>query len=136
MMLFFCRGRESNERKFRNARHGSEIAERPHHRFPANSARIRFAGKMNLFNDAIGFQQQPILRAAKFDHRTIVPGSNHDPRITIKPGKNLCEQFVFTEFAQRPRHCCKVLGKASARRVMALKMACIVIETNNDPLHS
>jgi len=72
----------------------------------------------------------------KFHHRAIVPGSNYDPRITIKPGENLREQFVFTEFAHRPRHGCKVSGKASAMRVMALKMACIVIETNNDPLHS
>src|SRR5207237_10327010 len=71
-----------------------------------------------------------------FHHRAIVPGSHYDPRITIKPGENLCEQFVFAEFAQRPCHGCNISGKASARRVMALKMACIVIENNNDPPHS
>src|SRR5205814_8702521 len=80
--------------------------------------------------------QQPRFCPAELHHRAIIAGSSNDLRILLQLRKNLGEEPIFAEFPQRPHHGCNVPGKASARRVIALKIACIVMETSSDPLHS
>ena len=89
---------------------------------------------MDMLDDTIRFQQKQILCAAKANNGTVIARTGNDATIAVKLGQDFLEKLVFAELTQS--HHWTMSGNASAVRVSALKMACIVIETSNDPLHS
>src|SRR5437588_4499440 len=69
---------QGNESKLRNGGGGREIAQWPHHRFPADKNGISRRREMNFFNHAIGFQDKKILPARRFDHGAIIARTSNN----------------------------------------------------------
>lgn len=90
---------------------------------------------MNSFNQTIRFQDVEHSAFPGIDERAIVASTkNHAPtRAQIR--QELFEQPVLTDISQF-HGCWTSSGKASAVNVIALKSACIVMETRIEPLHS
>src|SRR5205814_3804795 len=132
--LSFPFDRQCDEGKFWDAGHCGEAAQRSHHCLPTDSAAVRIRPEMDIFHDTVRFQQKQILRRPKTNDGTIIARAGNDTRVGLEVRQNFCEQLVFAELIQS--HYSTISGNARAVSVSALKIACIVIETSNDPLHS
>src|SRR3984893_9258299 len=62
--LRLLRSNESDQGKVRDGRCCREIAERTHHRFPANVARVCGCQEMHACDNAIGFEHKKIAASA------------------------------------------------------------------------
>ena len=89
---------------------------------------------MDSFHDAIGLEQLQLATLRSRDDRAIVARAGDHRAMPRKHRQESREQLVFAERAQV--HWGFNSGNASAVKVIALKHACIVIETRMEPLHS
>ncbi len=89
---------------------------------------------MDSFHDAIRLEQLERAPPRTRDNSAIVAGADDHRAVAGKHRQESREQLVFAERAQV--HGGFNSGNASAVRVIALKKACIVIETRMEPLHS
>ncbi len=132
-----------------------KIAERAHHRFPANIEGIGFGQKMHALNNAIGFEHQKPAAGGHFHHSAVIARASNHRFPERKTRQKLVEQPVLTKFPaanpfrlrtnpSRVRtcgglaqfHCRKISGNASTVSVSELKSECIVMATRIEPLHS
>src|SRR6267378_8320471 len=98
--LRLLRSHESDQGKLRQGRCCRKIAERTHHRFPADVARVRRCQEMHACDNAIGFEHKKVAAIAGFHHCAIITQAVDDRFCERKIRQKLAEQLVFSDLAQ------------------------------------
>jgi len=98
--LRLLRSNESDQGKLRHGRCCREIAQRTHHRFPADVERVRRCQEMHARDNAIGFEHQKGAAVAGFHHSAIITWPVHNGFCERKIRQKLAEQPVFSDLAQ------------------------------------
>ena len=89
---------------------------------------------MNFLDQTVGLQDVEQTALSRIHQRAIISGAKNNAAASSQLCQELFEEPVFADVSQL--HCCTNSGKARNVKVVALKSACIIIETRMDPLHS
>jgi hypothetical protein len=106
--LCFLGSDESDECRLRHGRRCSEIAERTHHRFPADVERVCRRQEVHARDNAIGLKYKKVLMIAGFHHGAIITGTIEDFLSERETRKKLSKQPIFADVAQF--HCGVIPG--------------------------
>src|SRR4026209_1949519 len=99
---------ESDECRLRHRRRCSEIAERTHHRFPADVERVCRWQEVHACDNAIGLKHKKVLMIAGFHQGAIITGAIEDFLSERKTRQKSVQQPVFADVAQF--HCGVIPG--------------------------
>src|SRR6266513_438465 len=98
--LRLLRSNERDQGKLRDGRCCREIADRTHHRFPADVARFRRCQEMYTNDNEIGFEHKKVYAIAGFHHSAIIPGTVDNDFCERKIRQKPAEQLIFSDLAQ------------------------------------
>src|SRR5207302_4848464 len=116
---------KSDQGKLRHRRCGREIAERTHHRFPADVARVRRRHEMYACDNTIGFEHKKSAAIAGFHYSAIVTRTADSGFCERKVRQKLADKLIFSDLAQF--HC----RFQRYWRYVSLSMGCCLMAMDN-----